>query len=68
MRGDFVYTDRTSLSVKVTVKVIEQLLGQWKICEESSAHNKISSSRALWRINIPPKGKKFLIYRVEIRC
>jgi hypothetical protein len=52
---------------KVTVKIIEQFPGQWKICEESSAHNKLSSNSALWRINVPPKGKKFLTYKVEIR-
>ncbi len=49
---------------KVTVTVREFLPGEWKILEESHAHEKVDSNNAEWQIEVPAEGSATLGYRV----
>lgn len=51
----------------VVVNVKETLGGEWRILNESHPHEKISSARAQWRIQVPADGSTTLTYRVRIK-
>jgi hypothetical protein len=51
----------------VTVSVVENLPGEWRILEESESHEKASSSAALWRVDVPANGEHKLTFHVESR-
>jgi len=51
----------------VTVTVVENLSGDWRIIEESDKHEKATSSAAQWRVEVPAKGERKLTFQVESR-
>ena len=51
----------------VTVTVVENLSGDWRIIDESDKHEKATSSAAQWRIEIPANGERKLTFQVETR-
>lgn len=55
-----------SRAEEVTVQVVETLHGDWKILEESAPHRQESSSRVVWPLTVPARGRAVLSYRVRI--
>jgi hypothetical protein len=53
---------KNAKSVPVTVKVVEQVPGDWQIVAESNPHVKPSSATAVWSIRVPPGGQSTLTY------
>ena len=51
----------------VTVKLVEAVPGDWKVLEESAAHETVSSERLVWRLAVPAKGTAELTYRVRVQ-
>jgi hypothetical protein len=51
---------------EVTVKLVEIIPGDWKILEESAAHETETAERLVWRLAIPAKGTAELTYRVRV--
>ena len=50
----------------VTVAVIETIPGQWKMVNESIAHEKTGAFQAEWQVPVPAEGSTTLTYRVRI--
>lgn len=51
----------------VSVKVVEPVPGDWELLNESHPHKKESSNTAVWRIDIPARGKVIMTYRVRVK-
>jgi len=51
---------------KIEVNVEEPIPGDWQIITESSAHEKMNSATAKWKIGIPARNKQILQYKVKI--
>jgi hypothetical protein len=51
---------------EITVKLVEIIPGDWKILEESAAHETESAERLVWRLVVPAKGTAELTYRVRV--
>jgi hypothetical protein len=58
---------RNARDEAATVTVAETLPGDWSILEESDKHEKASANVAEWRLEIPAKGSRKLVYRVLSR-
>ncbi len=52
---------------EVEVVVQEPIPGDWKMRQESHAHEKVAAGTAEWRINVPAEGKTKLSYDVLVR-
>lgn len=50
----------------VTVALVEDLPGEWKILEESVQHEAVNAFRARWEIQVPAEGSAKLTYSVRI--
>ncbi len=70
---NYVYEAAFELELKnaksdaVTVKVLEQIPGDWDLVEESQRHTKESASLASWQVQVPADGSATLTWRVRIR-
>lgn len=51
----------------ITVALVEDLPGEWKILEESAQHEAVSAFRARWEIEVPAEGTAKLTYSVRIK-
>lgn len=51
----------------VTVKLIEVIPGDWEIVQASAPHEKESAERAVWTVEVPPRGATEVTYRVRVR-
>jgi hypothetical protein len=51
----------------VTVKVLEQIPGDWDMVDESQKHTKEAASLASWQVQVPADGGATLTWRVRIR-
>ena len=51
----------------VTVKVIEDLPGDWTMIKSSQPHTKEASSLASWQVQIPAEGAVTLTWQVQSR-
>ena len=51
----------------VTVQVIEQLNGDWRIVEASHSSEKISAGAVRFQIEVPSEGETTLEYTVQVR-
>lgn len=60
-------TIRNATDRPVTVKVVENLPGDWEILSASYPQKKIASNQAEWTIAIPPKLDRTLTYSVRIK-
>ncbi|MDH3609117.1 MAG: DUF4139 domain-containing protein [Gammaproteobacteria bacterium] len=52
---------------EVEVVVHEPIPGDWKMQDESHAHEKVASGTAEWKIKVPAEGKTKLSYDVLVR-
>lgn len=52
---------------KVTVDLREAIPGDWKMIQESQPHEKLDSSTAGWKIEVPAEGSTVLKYTVRIK-
>lgn len=51
----------------VTVSVMEPVPGDWEMLAENQPHQKPASNTALWRVQVPARGKALLEYRVRVK-
>ncbi len=63
----FELTLKNAKKDKVTVIVQEPISGDWKILSENSAHTKVNSHLAEWKIEVLAEGKVTLIYRAQVK-
>lgn len=67
-RGRYQYKSSYRIDLKnaktapVTVKVVEQVPGDWQIAAENNPHAKPSSGTAVWSIRVPAGGQSTLTY------
>lgn len=72
--GKYNYAFESSYEIKlknaknqpVTVVVREPIPGDWKMKEETQAHEKVASGTAEWKIIVPAEGNTTLKYRVRV--
>ncbi|NCA69707.1 MAG: DUF4139 domain-containing protein [Sphingobacteriia bacterium] len=70
---DYTYEAAYELELKnakdapVTVKVLENIHGDWMMIDESHPHDKASSSLASWQIEVPAEGSATLSWRLRVR-
>lgn len=57
-------TLRNAKDKPVTVTLVENMLGTWRIIEESEPHTSPTAASAMWQIEVPAKGERKLTYRV----
>ncbi len=50
----------------VTVRVVESMVGDWQVFEESQPHEK-DGRNAAWNVTVPPRGAVDLNYKVRIK-
>jgi hypothetical protein len=50
----------------VTVEVIENRGGEWAVVSSSIKGEKLSSTRTVFRVPVPARGKATLTYRVRV--
>jgi len=58
---------KNAKSEPVTVILAQTVPGDWKMEQESQAHEKADSSTALWHVSIPAAGSTKLTYRVRVK-
>lgn len=58
---------RNAKDEAVTVDIVENIPGDWRMLEESQPHDKRSATQAQWKIAVPAGGEATLTYRVRIR-
>jgi hypothetical protein len=58
---------RNAKKTPVTVTVVELLSGDWRILEESDAHEAADAGAARWHLEVPALGERKLAYRVLTR-
>jgi len=51
----------------VTVKVVEDIPGDWKMIQQSQPHSKEASHLAVWQVLVPSDGAATLSWRVQVR-
>jgi hypothetical protein len=58
---------KNAKSEPVTVILAQGVPGDWKMVQESQAHEKPDASTALWHVSIPAGGSSMLRYRVRVK-
>lgn len=61
----WVVTVKNAKPRAVEVRVIEPMPGDWTIEEASRKHERLDAHRAVWTLNVPPRGETKLEYRVS---
>jgi hypothetical protein len=51
----------------VTVALVEDVPGTWKILSESAKHEEVNSNRLRWEVTVPAEGSATFNYAVRIR-
>jgi hypothetical protein len=51
----------------VTVDVLEERGGEWRVLQSSVPADRLSSTRTRFRIRVPARGEAVLTYRIEAR-
>ena len=51
----------------VTVALVEDIPGEWRILEESAKHEAVNAFRARWEVSVPAEGSAKLTYAVRIK-
>lgn len=70
--ADNVFENSYEIEVKnakaepITVTLREFVPGDWKMLEESVAHQKRDASTAEWQLPVPAEGGAKLVYKVRI--
>lgn len=57
---------KNAKSEAITVAVVENIPGQWRMLSESIAHEKTGAFQAEWQVPVPAEGSATLSYRVRI--
>ncbi len=65
--SSYTITLRNHKDVAVTVDVVEQMMGDWKILEESIAHVKKDAQTAIFRVPVAADGTATLTYRARVQ-
>ena len=52
---------------QVTVKVLEEIPGDWKMVQESLPHIKEAANLASWQVQVPAEGSVELTWRTQVR-
>ena len=60
-------TLRKAKDEAVTVDVVENIPGDWRMLEESQPHSKRSAGQAEWNVTVPAGDEAELTYRVRTR-
>ncbi len=63
----FVMELNNAKAVQVTVRVLEDIPGDWQMLQESQPHTKPAAHLASWQVAIAAEGKTTLTWRVRIR-
>ncbi|WP_295392221.1 DUF4139 domain-containing protein [uncultured Thiodictyon sp.] len=72
-RYDYAYEAAFAMELKnarpepVTVKVLEEIPGDWKMTQESQPHTKEASNLASWQVQVPAEGAVTLTWRTQVR-
>jgi hypothetical protein len=64
--GAYAITIKNAKPVPVTVSVLEQFPGDWRILSQSLTSEKRDARTARWRVTVPAKGEATLTYRVRV--
>lgn len=70
---DYAYEAAFAMELKnaktepVTVKVLENIPGDWSIVQESLPHTKAASNLAVWQVQVPAEGHTTLTWRTQVR-
>jgi hypothetical protein len=51
----------------VTVALVEDIPGEWRVLEESAKHEAVNAFRARWEVTVPPEGATTLAYSVRVK-
>ena len=52
---------------EVTIALVEDIPGEWRILEESAKHEAVNAFRARWEVTVPAEGSAKLTYSVRIK-
>jgi hypothetical protein len=58
---------KNAKSEPVTVILAQTVPGDWKMMQESMAHEKPDAFTALWQVTVPAQGSARLTYRVRVK-
>ncbi len=70
---DYAYEAAFAMELKnaktepVTVKVLENIPGDWSIVQENLPHTKAASNLAVWQVQVPAEGHTTLTWRTQVR-
>lgn len=64
--ADYKVTLNNAADLAATVEVVENRGGEWAIVSSSIRGEKLSSTRTVFRVPVPAKGKATLTYRVRV--
>jgi hypothetical protein len=71
--SDSVYESAYEVELKnakkepVTVVLVEDVPGSWKILSESTKHEEVNSNRLRWEVQVPAEGSAKFSYAVRVR-
>jgi hypothetical protein len=51
----------------VTVALVEDIPGEWRVLEENAKHEAVNAFRARWEVTVPPEGSATLTYSVRVK-
>jgi hypothetical protein len=58
---------KNAKSEPVTVAIVENVPGDWKMLEESAPHEALDAHRVRWEIEVPAEGAATLAYGVRVK-
>lgn len=67
MLADYQVTIANAKDSTVTVDVLEERAGEWRVIQSSVPGERISSTRTRFRVRVPPQGQAVVTYRIEAR-
>lgn len=65
--ADYRVTIANAKDTAVTVDVLEERAGEWRVVESSAPAERVSSTRTRFRVTVPAGGEAGLTYRLEVR-
>lgn len=65
MLADYEVTIANAKDSAVTVDVLEERAGEWRVVRSSVTAERISSTRTRFRVRVPPQGQVVVTYRIE---
>lgn len=65
--ADYRVTIASAKDSAVTVEVVEDRAGEWRIVASSLPAERVSATRTRFQVRVPPRGEAVVTYRVEAR-